>query len=209
MNPDTVAPRIRPFAFNPNSINPPRNSDATADIPLPAAKKPKAYTSKFTVQSSSPIPEPDDLSLDSKSVVIRDSSDDDFANELEFPDDILQVARSNSSARQYPCLQQHEQQLSPPAPPDEYVFNADLDPDTAIKAIKGIQSMLSDLAEEGIAIIRDMEAMIERYQHAVDQAIASEIQQKEALAAQWERAKKDSQMLLNSVKTYITQQLCR
>ncbi|KAI8323516.1 hypothetical protein GQ54DRAFT_322671 [Martensiomyces pterosporus] len=143
-----------------------KDVEAMPGILPPTQKRPKAP----------PCHEPDEFSLDSKSVIIRDSSDDDLVAELEFPDDILHISRGSSKTAQSSRL---ESRQPSPAAPVEHEFDTDLDPEEAIKAIK------------------------ERYQSAIEQVVATEIQHKEALAAQWERTKKDSQRLLNSVKTSI------
>ncbi|KAJ1948161.1 hypothetical protein EC988_005285 [Linderina pennispora] len=147
--------------------------------------------------------------MEASRVVIRDSSDDEFSGSIDFPDDILQMSPgglglSDALAKPTAIAEQGAANPKEPEEPEDPEFDPDLTPAAAIQHIKDIQTRVSSLAEQGIAIVGDMETMIAAYQHAVDQAVAAETKHKSAILAQWEEVKKDAQHLLRSVRMTVS-----
>ncbi|KAI7834329.1 hypothetical protein BX661DRAFT_168690 [Kickxella alabastrina] len=69
---------------------------------------------------------------------------------------------------------------------------------------KDIQESLSQLAQLGVHLIRDMEGMINTYRLAVECAVSKETKLKNSLHQQWEAARTDAQKLLDSVKESVS-----
>ncbi|KAJ2762625.1 hypothetical protein IWQ56_005002, partial [Coemansia nantahalensis] len=136
-----------------------------------------------------------------KSVVIRDSSDDEFSVDLELPDDILGPSRVQPSDRAKDAAPNTQ---APPEREPAQPFDPDLDAASALAALKATRELLARLADDAAQLIGDMESMASSYSSAVDRTARLQLRHKQHLVAQWEETKRNSQMLLASVKAKVS-----
>ncbi|KAJ2660105.1 hypothetical protein IW148_003936 [Coemansia sp. RSA 1199] len=204
----------RPFVFNPSKIRPPqsirpltlapsdrlqspvtpqsrwaRNPHITQRLNRPSQHKTNAFS--FPAEKIN-LPNISDVVYSDKSVVIQDSSDDEFSADIELPTDVLE---QNAS----PTQDDTEYREDPKEP--KLPFDASLDVTQAMAIIKETQDHFSQLSQSAIELLQDMEEMIGVYEHAIEQAAQSQMQYKQVLVGQWQRTKHNSQQLLESTKS--------
>ncbi|KAJ2145652.1 hypothetical protein IWW43_001705 [Coemansia sp. RSA 1935] len=199
----------RPFVFNPSKIRPPQSirplhmapSDRSPVTPRSRwARNPphlapnhsgrhsqhKTNAFNFPADKSN-APNIPDVVYSDKSVIIQDSSDDEFGADIELPTDILE---------QNGPTQDTEDPKEPKLP-----FDANLDVAQAVAIIKETQDHFSQLSQTAVELLQDMDEMIGVYEHAIEQAAQSQTRYKQVLVGQWQQTKRNSQQLLESTKS--------
>ncbi|KAJ2498282.1 hypothetical protein GGH96_004431 [Coemansia sp. RSA 1972] len=195
----------RPFVFNPSKIRPPQSirplhmapSDRSPVSPQSRwARNPHVAQThlgrhsqhknafSFPEKSNPPISEV----YSDKSVIIQDSSDDEFGGDIELPTDVLEQPISPT--------QDTEDPKKPKLP-----FDASLDVTQAVAIIKETQDHFSQLSQTAVDLLQDMDEMIGVYEHAIEQAAQSQTRYKQVLVGQWQQTKRNSQQLLESTKS--------
>ncbi|KAJ1734264.1 hypothetical protein LPJ61_001168 [Coemansia biformis] len=223
MRTNNFAPNPRPFVFNPSRIHPPRSvrplnlSAGSPAAPLALAgshgprpdERPHPTPTQIGSRkgragdpspgrptSGKPSPLLRTSAVDSeKSVVIRDSSDDEFSVDLELPEDALEQNSLQPGRKARGGAP--DRRISPessPAPP----FDPELDTASSLAALK------AQLADDAARLIQDMESMADSYSAIIDKTVKLQLRHKQLLVEQWEETKRNSQTLLASVKARVS-----